>query len=450
MDADNASIPETPKKGIGDSRTASVPTTEESAISGIQSEVGSPTELVPNRSDQINSGMTDVPASNTSEGSKLAWPPTAEDLRRLYLEQKLSAAKIAALYGLNQKYASPKTAESTILYHLKKNDISRRDRGEHSRKVTMEMEDDWIRRYESGESLTDIADAMKAMGVQIDRVSVFNHLRDRGLQLRDKVEAQIIAVTKFEKRPFRGDRRDVAYLVGLAKGDFYVTRHGRAIRVRLSTTHPAMAKLFREIFSLHGPIYEYPKQTPLTEFEWCLDCDLDPSFNFLVDLDSFIARVFTDKELFISFLAGFFDAEGSVYYHKKKGLGGFEFSLSNVNGQLLREITKSLSDEGFHCALRLVHQDPGRGVKNAGDFIWRLSIWRYGDVQRILRMIPSRHWEKQAKMKIALALSSRPSSEKREQTIAEWEALKLQIKNECGDYIEKARKLFLSNDHPKE
>ncbi len=49
--------------------------------------------------------MTEVPA----------WPPTIKDLERLYLVEKLSAAKIAKIYGL--KYKNLKVAESTVLYH---------------------------------------------------------------------------------------------------------------------------------------------------------------------------------------------------------------------------------------------------------------------------------------------------------------------------------------------
>ena len=84
-------------------------------------------------------------------GPGLEWPPTVEDLRRMYLDERLSAGKIAARYGL--KYASPKTAESTILYHLKRNGIPRRDKTEHIRRVTEEMVDEWVKRYEVGESL---------------------------------------------------------------------------------------------------------------------------------------------------------------------------------------------------------------------------------------------------------------------------------------------------------
>ncbi len=62
----------------------------------------------------------------------LVWPPRKEDLERLYLGERLSASRIARAYGL--RYASAKTAESTMLYHLKRNGIPRRDAAAHVRK----------------------------------------------------------------------------------------------------------------------------------------------------------------------------------------------------------------------------------------------------------------------------------------------------------------------------
>jgi hypothetical protein len=48
-------------------------------------------------------------------------PPLKLDLERLYLQQKLSASKIAIFYSLD--YASAKKAESRVLYHLKRNGL---------------------------------------------------------------------------------------------------------------------------------------------------------------------------------------------------------------------------------------------------------------------------------------------------------------------------------------
>ena len=161
----------------------------------------------------------------------LAWPPKKEDLERLYLFRHLSAAKIAGEYGL--KYKTPKVAESVVLYQLKKNGIPRRDSAEHIRKVTNEMVDEWARRYNEGQSLKEIA------GATVDPVTVWLHLRKRGVQLRNRIDAQIVAVSKYQRTPFSGDKLERAYLMGLRYGDLHAVRHGRAIRVRVSTTHPA-------------------------------------------------------------------------------------------------------------------------------------------------------------------------------------------------------------------
>ena len=301
--------------------------------------------------------------------ANLVWPPTKDDLERMYLKEHHSAAKISNLYGL--KYENPKCGEVLILYHLKHKGIARRGAADHVRKVTEGMVDEWVRRYEAGESLKQIA------GEEVGAPTVFVHLRKRGLKLRDKVEEVIRLNTIHKKKSFNGDPGPKAYLIGIAKGDYWVTRHGRAIRVRLSTTHPAMAKLFRELLGPYGPIYEFPKSTPLTEFEWCLDCDLNLSFRFLEDREQPLNEIFADKNLFLNSLGGFFDAEGSIYYHKKKEIGAFEFSLGNTNEGILRKIAGKLSEFGYTPSLTKEKQSP-RG-RHEVESLFRRS--RCGDLR---------------------------------------------------------------------
>ena len=376
--------------------------------------------------------------------ANLVWPPLRDDLKRLYLDQGLSAMKIAKIYDL--KYANPKTAESTVLHHLKKHGITRREPA-HISKVTDATADEWVQRYQKGESLNQIA------GGALSPVTVFNHLHKRGLQLRDKVEAQIEAVTKFEKRPFSGDRHEMAYITGIAIGDYATTRHGRAIRARLSTTHPAMARLFRGLFEKHGPIYEYPHKAKLTEFEWCLDCDLDESFTFLLDLKKTAREVLAKDDLFLDFLAGFFDAEGSIYYHSKHRWGGaFELGITNTNEELLRKIATMLEALGISTKLARIPIDPQRalerGIKNAGEFIWRLNVWRADSVKRLLQWLPLRHPEKVAKAAIALRLEPWPTMNRRLQVLAQWEELLDSIDLETKQYVARAREAWQTKNPP--
>jgi intein-encoded DNA endonuclease-like protein len=300
-------------------------------------------------------------------------------------------------------------------------------------------------RYQKGESLKRIA------GSEVDPVTVFNHLHNRGLQLRDKVEAQIEAVSKHKHTPFTGDMRAAAYLVGFTTGDLYVQEHGRAVRVRTATSHPGMTKLFRTLFSGNGPVYEYPRENRLTGYEWSLDCDLDKSFAFLLDREAQVESAFNDETLFLYFLAGFFDAEGSLYFHKKKEYGAFEMSLANMNEVLLRRIAEKLSMLGYKAKVSRTRQDIdkaiSRGITNSSGWIWRIVVWRYKDVKKLLRALPIRHPEKVAKREVALKLEYRSGIEDRRTIVLEWQSLKGKIKREVLDYVALAReKIAVRNE----
>jgi intein-encoded DNA endonuclease-like protein len=378
------------------------------------------------------------PPERTGTAANLEWPPTKEDLERLYLRERLSASKISAAYGL--RYENPKCGETLILYHLKKRGISRRDAAEHVRKVTEPMVEEWVRRYEAGESLKQIA------GEAVDPVTVFNHLRRRGLKIRDKVEEVIRLNTKHPKTPFSGDPLDRAYIMGFARGDFWVTTHGRAIRVRAGSTHPAFIHLFRELFESHGPVYLYPKEAELTGFEWSMDADLDQSFRFLLDRDSgTFQETMSEKTTFLSYFAGFFDAEGSVYYHKKGDGGAFELSIANMDLPLLETLNNKLHSFGYSSKITKNPQNqPHRKIPGA-DHIWRIQIWRYDEVKRLLTSLPLRHSEKKMKKQIALKLPSWPAVVERRTITDEWNIASAEISREVQESIEEARQRWEGN-----
>ncbi|HMD79629.1 MAG TPA: LAGLIDADG family homing endonuclease [Nitrososphaerales archaeon] len=362
----------------------------------------------------------------------LAWPPTKEDLERLYLVEKLSAAKIARAYGL--KYKTPKVAESTVLYQLKKNGIPRRDPAEHVRKVTPGMVDDWVRRYQAGQSLKQIANK------KVNPVTVWNHLKGRGLGLRDKVEAQILAVSKHPKHAFDGSESDAAYLTGFVKGDCQVIRHGRAIRVRTSTTHPAMAELFANLFKAYGYVHKYPRAVRIGGYEWSLEVDLNRSFDFLFrTLETAIEECGRSAATFIAFLSGFFDAEGSIYFHRKGKGGGFELSLSNTNDAVLIRIKHLLAELGYYSKLDTFEQELSRLGYDLEGRISRLVIRRAKDVLGLLGRLQVRHQEKVARAAAAIDYHRSPSRDARALILRKHEAMKSKTREDVERFIEGAK-----------
>ncbi len=344
--------------------------------------------------------------------------------------------KIAKVYDLH--YNNPKVAESTILYHLKRNGIRRRDAATHVRKVTKAMVDEWVRRYQAGESLKQIAEG------NLSPVTVYLHLHKQGFQLRDKVEAQIKAVTKYERKPFQGDNIEKAYLMGLRYGDLNAVRHGRAIRVRVSTTHPAMADLFESVFSPYGYVHRYPREAKLVGYEWSLECDLGQSFEFLLmRATSEELETFSEQE-FVGFLAGIFDAEGSFHLHRKTRWYDPEVCFSNGDSDLLESLKARLVGLGYHCSLVWRKQQQDRNGVSGGSLMGRVEILRFREAQRLARLIPIRHAEKTKRRKLLLALEFGSPSEERIETAIKWRELSQQIRLEVHSFIESAEIQLLS------
>ena len=65
---------------------------------------------------------------------------------------------------------------------------------------------------------------------------------------------------KYERKPFDGTDEDKAYLLGLRHGDLSVSKPWKGVaKVSTSTTHPAMAELFRSLFEPYGHVYQHPR-----------------------------------------------------------------------------------------------------------------------------------------------------------------------------------------------
>jgi hypothetical protein len=357
----------------------------------------------------------------------LAWPPKKEDLERLYLVEKLSAAKIAERYGLIGRYKTTKVAESTVLHHLKKNGIAMRDPAEHVRRVTEQMVDEWVKRYHGGESLKRIA------GDLVSPVTVMLHLEARGINRRDKIQSQIAAVTKHKKYPFNGTREAIAYLIGFSRGDLNVSRHGRAIRVKTSTTHPLMIELLKKLFTPYGHVLIYPRKSELAGYEWSFQADLDLTFVFLWDYRRSLPKWIFRKKYFLSFVSGVFDAEGSIVLNQRRILK-FEMGITNSDVGLLELISAKMKKLGYPFRLYRTNES-----------VWQLRIWDLAKVMELLRVLLLQHPEKLAKAAIALSRDEAIINKTVDSLEESWRSLKREIRSGRDAFVNEAR-TALEND----
>ena len=82
---------------------------------------------------------------------------------------------------------------------------------------------------------------------------------------------------------FDGGAPDKAYLQGFSRGDLNVARVSDvSLFVSTTTTHPAFAELFSELFSPFGHVYNYLIGDELGRFKWKVAVRLERSFDFLM------------------------------------------------------------------------------------------------------------------------------------------------------------------------
>jgi hypothetical protein len=351
-----------------------------------------------------------VKSLDPSTKEKVVWPPTKEDLQRLYVDEKLSAAKIAKVYGL--KTGNPRSASFLVTYHLKKHGIERRDRVEELRKETEAAAAAWRAKYpkkECGEQSRPAEEGWQAdepIRLAADEKAVIELLQHknlsirhldpetkgrvkaameglhwtRGLSLNDIAdlvgnktsgyssylfkelgikprpfeEARLKGIHDHvrihERKPFDGTDEDKAYMLGVAHGDLHIaTPWNGVISASTSTTHPAMVQLFRSLFSQYGHVYLLPRYKYDTEtYEWNLQVILDDTFRFLLLEHREAWRWVSQLESTLySYLAGVWDAEGSFEIRENRKVVAIRLPIYNTNLSLVEFIISKLRGLGY-------------------------------------------------------------------------------------------------------
>jgi len=260
----------------------------------------------------------------------------------------------------------------------------------------------------------------------VDDYTILRWLRRHGIPRRSRKEYGVI---KYPKKAFSGDPIEKSYLIGLRYGDIYACAEGRQIRVSSTSTHPAFLALFKEMFSNYTIVNTYPNKDGRGRFGWCVSCLLHPSFDFLLQKDSAVPHwILKNEPYFLSFLAGFFDSEGSIVICRAHpNYIGYRLRMPNVNVEVLKEIKEFLSKLGLCPKLYLAYR-PGR--------CWKVEVYRKEDVFKLLPLLPIKHSEKNRRRQLAFQLKN---------TAKFWEeakpkvlALRREIKEEVRQHVQKA------------
>ena len=131
-----------------------------------------------------------------------------------------------------------------------------------------------------------------------------------------------------------------AYLIGFRIGDLRVRKfykNSETIHVDCGSTRREQIELVEKLFDKYGRVWiSKPNKKGVIQVE----CFLNNSFEFLLKIDqnSIPSWIMNNKLYFANFLAGFTDAEGSIFISQNKAF----YALGNYNLKLLRQMKKSL------------------------------------------------------------------------------------------------------------
>ena len=280
--------------------------------------------------------------------------------------------------------------------------------------------------------------------------------RRLGIKCRSFEEARLKGIRekrrKYERRPFDGTDEDRAYLLGLRHGDLSVSKPWKdVVRVSTSTTHPAMANLFRSLFEPNGHVYQHPRYKKDTKsYEWNLSVILDNTFEFMFlgvsDVKDWIS---TNSSLTLAYLSGLLDAEGSVVTTRNKRGNILLFAAwNNSNLALLAWVRERLRFLSYPTSLCLNKRKGVRskkyGIIHRQDY-WQLSIFGTAKVQQFLRSIRPKHDEKLRRMRIALSVTKGQSYS---EVFEELAKLRADIKSEVIAFVQEAELQYLKTHPP--
>jgi Homeodomain-like domain len=279
----------------------------------------------------------------------------SEEIVRLYVEEHVSSPAIAARVGCG---------EGIIYRVLEESGVPRR-----ARRARVPIQEAVQLYVQEGWPASRISEKF---GVSRDTVA--RYLREAGVPLRSGTEAR----QPSGRRPCANSVVFRAYVLGLAWGDFWVRRHGKAgltVSVSSSTTHAEQVAMIREVFGPFGPVYDWENLS--------FRASLDLSFWFLAEkYKGAVPGWVRGQEASAAFVAGYVDAEGSFGIYD----GRARFKLDSYDVEVLSWLQRWCRAIGVRSRYRLIAR-AGDPRSDQGAFrkdLWRLNV---NDGPSMLRFI---------------------------------------------------------------
>jgi len=277
-------------------------------------------------------------------------------LRKLYLKNKLSIKDIAKKLQYSKETIKREMIREKIPFRTLLESIKLRNSGVRIKKSVLTT-----LYYKNKLTQKQIAKKLNTHHIYVSKL-----MKDYGLKTR----SADFYHTKYKKHNFSNDLNEKAYLVGFKLGDLYakLLPSKKLISVGTTSTKIEQIHLFKKLFKKYGNVWISKVRNDGNRVFTVI---LNRSFNFLLLKKDFVPKwISKNKKQFLSFLAGYTDAEGAISIAKNNVAS---FTLASYDKNILWYIYKGLLKIGIVCKPPKIRVKKGHR-KNDG-IIYRQNYW---------------------------------------------------------------------------
>lgn len=304
-----------------------------------------------------------IPARNQIEAVRIAMRKQIikipkSQLENLYLKKKLSISEIAKKLNYDRSIIKRELEGHRILLRTQSEVVSLRRKKERIKKMV-------LKKFYYKDRLTQEQIAKK-LGKSKEHISIL--MKEYGLKTRKRSETS----TRYPKFDFSDNLEEKAYLIGFRTGDLSanLSPNKKLITVGTTSTKPEQIKLFKSLFKKYGHIWISKRRQ---DGNRVFVVRLNRTFDFLLPKRDNIPKwIRENKDYFLSFLAGYTDAEGCIFINKDNVAG---FKLSSYDKNILKQIYKCLLRIGIECHPPRISIK--KGHKKSDGCIYRNDEWRF-------------------------------------------------------------------------
>lgn len=294
-------------------------------------------------------------------------------LENLYIKKKLSINQISKQLRHDRSIIKREMERYNMIFRSKSEVGKLFKKGKKIKKSTIE-------KLYYKDKLTQ---AQVGQKLNVHGNTILKLMKKYSLKTRKKVETS----RKYPRYNFSKDKNEKAYLVGFRKGDLHISipPSKNFLTISCTSTKDDQIDLFKKLFENYGYVWISKKRKDGNKV---FLVRLNHSFDFLISKkDDIPIWILRSKDYFLSFLAGYTDAEGCIYIANDNVAG---FKISSYDKKILMKCHQYLNKIGVELNSPKIHVKSGYKKTNGQIYKkdeWTLCTNKKSSLLKILQLL---------------------------------------------------------------